>query len=104
MPGSPHAIRPPAAHELESARALVHGELARDETLESPRSSLEQALTSPGSEHRSLAALSGDDVVGLIAFGEISGTLGVGRISAIVVRDDYRRQGIGLALVDAATT
>lgn len=104
MPGTPHAIRPPAAHELESARALVHGELGRDETLESPRSSLEQALTSPGSEHRSLAALSGDHVVGLIAFGEISGTVGVGRISAIVVRRDHRRQGIGLALMDAATT
>lgn len=104
MPRRSHAIRPLAEHELASARALARTGLGSHELLESARSSLEQALTSPGAEHRALAALSGDDVVGLIAFGEISGTLGVGRITAVVVRREHRRQGIGLALVDAATT
>ena len=98
------AIRPPAAHELESAGALVRNEIAADDTLDPVRSSLEQALRAPGSEHRALAAVLGDRVVGLVAFGEISGTEGVGRVTAIVVHRDYRRQGIGTALVDAATT
>ena len=98
------AIRPLAAHELESAGALVRDEIAADDTLDPVRSSLEQALRASGSEHRALAAILGNRVVGLVAFGEISGTAGVGRVTAIVVHRDYRRQGIGTALVDAATT
>ena len=72
--------------------------------LELPRESLEQALAAPGAEHRSLVAVSGNGVVGVVAFGEISGTVGVGRITAVVVHREHRRQGIGLSLIDAATT
>ena len=103
MPAGSPAIRSPAAHELQSARALVQ-ELGHDETLEPARSSLDRALTSPGAEHRALAAIVGDDVVGLVAFGEISGTVGVGRITGVIVQSEWRRHGIGIALVDAATT
>jgi ribosomal protein S18 acetylase RimI-like enzyme len=69
---------------------------------DSLRASLESAMRSASDEHRAIVAHDGDMLVGLAVFGETAGALGAGRIHLVAVDPSARRNGLGMALTQAA--
>ncbi len=49
-----------------------------------------------------LAAIDGDDLLGVVLYGEVAGTLGAGALLWLAVAPSVRRRGIGTALVTDA--
>lgn len=81
-----------APEQREAARRLAGGGR--------PGELLERALAQPPTrECIGLAALDGDDLLGLALYGEVAGASGTGALLWLVVAEGVRRRGIGTALV-----
>ena len=62
----------------------------------------EAAASRENREARALVCSRGDVVLGVVAFGEVSGANGAAKIHFLAVRKDSRRRGLGTRLCDAA--
>lgn len=85
-----------APEQRDAARHLVGGGRAGE--------LLARAVADPPTrECIALAALDGDDLLGVLLYGEVAGALGTGALLWLAVAEGVRRRGIGTALVaDAA--
>ena len=98
----PVTLRPVAASDSPSARALANTALGDAPFAEPLLTALDGALQRRTDEYQIIVACDGDTLAGLVVFGEIAGTLRTGRIHLIAVEGNARRRGIALALIDAA--
>ena len=81
-----------APEQRDAARHLVGGGRAGE--------LLARALADPPTrECSALAALDGDDLLGVLLYGEVAGALGTGALLWLAVAEGVRRRGIGTALV-----
>src|SRR5688572_12739230 len=90
-PGDSVGVRTIAAPEIERSHYSV-----------SLVAAVEAVWSGANAESRGLVAIQRDQVVGVVVFGAIAGSLGAGRLQLTVVARDSRRSGIGSALVHRA--
>jgi ribosomal protein S18 acetylase RimI-like enzyme len=98
----PLALRPLDGDDAGAARALVLGAIERTPYAEPALETLSRAVESPTAEARSLAAVRGGDLVGVIVYGTVAGTAGAGRVYLVAVTAGARLQGVAARLLDAA--
>ena len=102
MPGtSVDAVRDLVATDLPAVRALLDAEAARTPYAQRARDLLD--LVTPGGEYQALVCTRGTELLGTALFGLVAGAEGAGAIHAVTVHPTHRREGVGRALVDAAT-
>ena len=85
MPDTPP--RPLGARDLESARALLRGDLEGTPYLDRAMEILERAAGAPDEEHRAIVAGPADALDGIAMFGMVAGTVGTAELHAVSVRD-----------------
>jgi ribosomal protein S18 acetylase RimI-like enzyme len=100
---APVTLQPLGAGQGGAARALARTELAGTPYGEGPLETLERVLGTGGDdEARSLVAVRGGELVGLVVYGLVAGAQGAGRLHLVLVTASARLAGVGLSLCDAA--
>jgi len=97
-------IRALGADTASSARELAQSSLAGTPYAEHILATLDDAATAPGRESRALVMQSGDseEILGVVVFGEVAGTVGTGKLHFVGVAASARPQGVASRLIDAA--
>jgi len=100
----PITVRALDAATAGLARELAQASVDGTPYAEHALTTLYDAATKPGRESRALIVLSSDseDLLGVIVFGEVAGTVGTGKLHCINVTASARLQGIASRLIDAA--
>lgn len=98
------SIRALDADTASSARELARSSLDGTPYAEHFLVSLHGAATAPGRESRALVAHSRDreDLLGVVVFGEVAGTVGTGKLHFVSVTAGARQQGVASRLIDSA--
>lgn len=100
MSESTLTVRALAEPDVAPARALLLIEWDRGNPyVQRTLDRLDASAAQEKSEFLGLSAAVGDEVVGVALFGIVPGTRGAAQLHGVLVRDDYRAQGVGGALV-----
>lgn len=100
--GSTVVFRPAIESDRTAIRVSIDLDFAGTPYAEVVGYFLRLALDDRGDESRAIVAAQHGEVVGTTLFGAVAGALGVGRMHYIGVTASARRQGIGVALCEAA--
>ncbi len=95
-------IRPLRPADRSTARELAAAELANTPYAELPSAALGAALEGGTAEAQGLAAVQGDEVVGIVVFGFVAGATRTGRLHLVAVTAGARLGGVASALIDGA--
>ena len=94
-------VRPLEAGDRQTIQQFANTHLAGGPYSDILLSPLATALSGATREARGLAALVGDDLLGVAVFGEVSGTIGTARLHLVAVAPRARRTGVARQLVNA---
>ncbi len=96
------AIRPLEPDDAAAARAIFAAATGEPSPYAARlREWLHAALEATSGEHRSLVAVSGDDVVGIAIYGVVAGASGAAMLHVIAVAPAWVRHGAGALLLRA---
>ena len=101
-PSAAAAFRPLVSHDARVVRLLVTHEVSGTPYTAIVEYFLGLALEGRSEESRGLVAEHDTDVIGVVLFGEVAGSVGTGRIHFVTVSASARLNAIGSALCDAA--